>query len=63
MDLVLEPPARTVVAAPPKVARPVQMAHAFEEYTCHCLLRGIDPVRVIHINNLIQYLKQIEGLL
>ena len=26
-------------------------------------LRGIDPVRVIHINNLIQYRKQIEGLL
>ena len=25
-------------------------------------LRGIDPVRVIHINNLIQYRKQIEGL-
>ena len=25
-------------------------------------LRSIDPVRVIHINNLIQYRKQIEGL-
>ena len=25
-------------------------------------LRGIDPVRLIHINNLIQYRKQIEGL-
>ena len=25
-------------------------------------LRSIDPVRVIHINNLIKYRKQIEGL-
>jgi hypothetical protein len=26
-------------------------------------LRAMDPVRVIHISNLIQYRKQIEGLL
>ena len=26
-------------------------------------LRSIDPVRVIHINNLVKYRKQIEGLL